>query len=198
MVVCCDVDGILADFNSSYVPLIISYTGKDLFPKDYDMRMPPCWDYPPVFGYTEKEYRASFASIKGIPEFWRWLDPEPGAEEFAQRLDELSAKHDLFFITSRSGEHTKQQTEEWLRDLGVQYPTVIVAADKTPIIRALKTNVFIDDRLITANETARIAEEEQWCNFRMYLADRTYNRDGRRDDLIVVNDLGEMLDQEGL
>jgi 5'(3')-deoxyribonucleotidase len=198
MVLAIDVDGILSDFLSSYTPLVIAHTGKDRFPPDYDMRMPPCWDFPPVFGYTEQEYRESFASITTIPDFWRWLDPEPGAEEFALRLDVASAEHDVFFLTNRSEPRAKQQTEEWLRDLGIQYPTVLVARDKLPFLRDVKANVFIEDNLDMANEVARVAEEERWPSFRMYLADRTYNRVGRRDDLIVVSDLGEMLDQEGL
>ena len=197
MVLAIDVDGVLADFNSTYVPHVIQYTGKDLFPPDYDMRQPPCWDYPPVFGYTNEEYKTSFSAIKEVEEFWRWLQPEPGAEEALKRLDYLSAEHDVFFVTNRAGKRVKQQTEEWLRDYGMQYPTVIVAADKTPFLRALKIDVFVDDRVITANDTLRIAQEEQWPTFRMYLPDRTYNRENRADGLIVVADLNEALNREG-
>ena len=169
-----------------------------MFPAEYDPRHPPCWDYPPHFGYTDAEYRQSWDAITHAEEFWRWIEPEPGAEEAILRLDAASSDHDVFFITNRMGRRAKQQTEEWLRDHGMQYPTVIVAADKIPLLRLLKANVFVEDKLAMANDVLQVAETEQWCNFRMYLTDRTYNRDGRRDDLIVVSDINEMLDQEGL
>ena len=59
------------------------------------------------------------------------------------------ADYTVYFITNRrqgAGFPIEQQTQMWLSDLGIQFPTVIVTKDKGPIVAALELDVFVDDK----------------------------------------------------
>ncbi len=144
-----DVDGVLADFNRSFIERVIAVTGKDLFPlRPFDI---PTWDYPQHYGYTDAECSAVWENIKADATFWYQLFPYDGVPEFLSKLH--SGNHDIYFITSRPGIQAKAQTENWiefhnfgLKTEAFSYPTVLISSDKGRCAVALKLDLYIDDR----------------------------------------------------
>lgn len=152
-----DIDGVLADFNSAFIPLIIDVTGKDLFPpRPFDI---PTWHYPQHFGYTDAEMDFKkgpvWSAIRNNPEFWYTLPAYDGAQEFLRKLD--IGYHDIYFITSRTGVNVKMQTEAWLEynNFGLHtpnfgFPTVLISDYKGAAAKALNLDLYIDDRTSNA------------------------------------------------
>lgn len=148
MVIGVDIDGILADFNSSYIELVPKLTGRNLFPAGYTKDDITTWSYPETFGYTNKEISEVWDWIEQDDEFWSNLNPLEGAEDFINKLAglEISKPADVYFITSRVGCNVKWQTERWLARLGFDPATVLISAKKGLCCQALKINAYIDDK----------------------------------------------------
>lgn len=141
-----DVDGVLADFNSTFIDRIIAVTGKDLFPpRPFDI---PVWDYPEHYKYTKAETSAVWESIKSDDHFWETLPAYPDTEQTLTRLSGLDDNgYDIYFITSRPGKDAKHQTEAWLRHHGfLARPTVLLSGAKGLCAEALTLDKYIDDR----------------------------------------------------
>jgi uncharacterized HAD superfamily protein len=148
-----DVDGVLADFNRSFIERCIQVTGKDLFPaRPFDI---PMWHYPQHYGYSEAEMKYPNGPVwKSVIEdstFWYSLFPYEGTMEFLSKLDPND--HDFYFITNRPGATAKMQTEDWLDFHGVfnnapalATPTVMISTEKGLCAKALNLNLYIDDK----------------------------------------------------
>jgi hypothetical protein len=189
-------DGVLADFNTAYVGLFEKLTGVNKFPPDWkeqlDKTFPTCWNYEKLAGYTSEEVKAVWASIKGDPEFWYSLEPYGEVPSVCRSLNLFieGREAEAYFITHRMGTNVKFQTETWLRDLGIEIPTVLIAGDKTPIINSLELDAYIDDKPETVEQA--VAQTKA----RVYLMNRPYNQEvgvGTR-----VRSVSEMLKGEGL
>lgn len=152
-----DVDGILADFNAHYIPLIVKLTGRDLFPPEY---VPTTWEYPAILGYTTEEITAVWSYIENNKWFWYDLPTYPETNDSIRYLaNRAKAGDDLYFITSRPGKTSKAQTEGWLARQGIialgseymtvkhiPHITVLISSEKGLCARALKLDAYIDDR----------------------------------------------------
>ncbi len=140
-----DVDGVLADFNSGYIERTVQVTGVDLFPpRPFAI---PCWKFPEHYGYTGRQMRAVWKSIKEDATFWLRLGDYPetqGDIDYLQRLVNQGA--DLYFITARPGVNAKVQTETWLWDRGLISPTVLMSKHKGLCALALGLDVYMDDK----------------------------------------------------
>jgi 5'(3')-deoxyribonucleotidase len=146
-----DVDGVLADFNSSFINRVTSTTGRDLFPpRPFDI---PCWDYPEYYGYTREETSQVWETIKSDRFFWQNLPTYPTTLYDLFTLAARFEGHDddLYFITSRPGIRAKRQTENWLE---ARWPartvaplTVLISSRKGDCARALNLDVYVDDRI---------------------------------------------------
>lgn len=134
-----DIDGILADFNRSYMALLVELTGEDKFGPDY---VPTTWAYPTSVGYTKENETDAWEIIKHS-NFWSILDAYPGVDEF---LSNLPTNHDYYFITSRPGERAKLDTEDWFMQHGVDLPTVLISSEKGECCHALNIDLYIDDK----------------------------------------------------
>lgn len=148
-----DVDGVLADFNTSFIERCIEVTGKDLFPpRPFEI---PTWHYPQLYGYTEAEMDfvngPVWGSVKSDPTFWRFL---PGYDWTPEVLDALRGLqnngHDIYFVTDRAGVNPKRQTEDFLRALGFHFPTVLISGKKALVAEALRLDLYVDDRFENA------------------------------------------------
>lgn len=156
-----DVDGILADFNTAFIPRVITVTGRDLFPpRPFDI---PVWDYPAHYGYSKEENTAVWKSITADRYFWYDLEPYDDIAASIVYLGNKAAQgHDLYFITSRPGLAAKAQTEAWLYnqfrqcDLYRNLPaiTVLISSAKGLCARALQLDAYIDDRWENCLEVA--------------------------------------------
>lgn len=161
-----DIDGCLADFAMAYESAIIEAAGgENLFPPN---NLPPVWDWPQHYGYSDEVVAEAWKGIKASQTFWRYLDPLPGMQ-WARAVNPFL--HDVYYITDRSGVNPKQQTEEWLSIQGARRPTVLIAADKAPIVAALKLDCIIDDKLEHA-----VNINLHCPHTRVYLLDRPYNQ----------------------
>lgn len=141
-----DVDGVLADFNTSFIQKVIAVTGKDLFPpRPFDI---PTWNYPEHFGYTKADTTATWNDIRSDSGFWSGLNAYPDVVPIIRWLSKLTDydQADVYFITNRMGIAAKAQTELWLGARGVDSPTVILSADKGGIAKALNLDFYVDDK----------------------------------------------------
>ena len=181
MTICCDIDGCLADFTTSYTDLLIQVSGKDLWPKGWQTSpdFPPVWEWAQHYGYSkevEKEAWDKHILSQGI--FWQLLNPLPGAEQAIDQLNRLAMEgHDVYYISHRMGLKAKLQTERWLEAYGMYYPTVILTGDKIPVLRAIGANLFVDDKPKTVLDCAMIAVKEGWKDFHLFIKDTPYNGD---------------------
>ena len=135
-----DIDGVLADFNFAFINLIVTLTGQDLFPdRPFDI---PMWDYPQHYGYTNEQMVAAWSDIERSAYFWEQLKPYSGIKNTIELANVLPT----YFVTSRMGYDVKGQTERWLRNRGVEHPTVLISSHKGLCCKALKISHYVDDR----------------------------------------------------
>lgn len=193
-----DIDGVLANFNLAYAKLLTNQTGITFPTTSPDW--PAVWNYDRAAGITPEQEKTAWKTIMEDDTFWLNLKPYPEAQVVTTQLNHLTKLgHECFFLTNRMGNRAKVQTERFLYGIGSDYPCVILVADKTPLIRLLGLNFFIDDKLDTVNEVARVAEEEKLpVHGHTYLLAAPYNRQGRREDLKVVDSVIDALKQEDL
>jgi 5'(3')-deoxyribonucleotidase len=191
-----DIDGCLANFTQGYADLIRTTSGRDLLTPEM-IANPPCWNWDIAVGYTKEEVGAAWGRIKADPYFWRNLRPLDG--EVFHTIEELAWTHDIYFLTHRMGYKAKSQTEYWLDNWGVENPTVLLAGDKLPVLRALEVDLFIDDKPDTLEQIG--TQMIQWMDdplpptFKLYKVNYTYNATAPG---IGVASVAEMLEREGL
>lgn len=171
MVLGVDVDGVLADFNTSFIERIVAVTGVDLFPpRPFDI---PLWHYPEHYGYSVKDMNNVWDSVRADPTFWVNLPPYPDTGKSLVYLSGLRRNHDIYFVTARVGVRCKLQTERWLRKHGFDDATVLITGHKGVIAGALGFGAYIDDNLVNV---ASMVEQRRPCQ--TYLLVRPWNRMG--------------------
>lgn len=163
-----DVDGVLADFVSAHSELIKEKTGVEL-PAQSDS-FPDIWSYDKR-ALGEEKAREVFGEIANSFNFWMRLAPLPEGERILKQLSQIETSHQLYFITNRMGKTAKFQTEAWLLKW-FQLPTVLIAADKAPIIKSLGLELYIDDRPETCSEVAEATDGKTL----VLMPERPYNR----------------------
>lgn len=175
--IACDVDGVIAQFNLDYGRLFIELTGENRFGEDWEDRLaantfPETWNWESAAGYTPEQVKKVWREITHNDGFWSGLSELPGARDAVRKLNHMAnLGHDIYFITNRMGIRAKHQTEIFLYGLGMNYPTVLVAADKLPILKSIGANVFIDDKPETVIEVGNAK-----LDLTLYLRDAPYNR----------------------
>lgn len=143
-----DVDGVFTGFEYGYAPLLTAATGIQ-FPRLGQPDWPDTWFWERAAGVTKEQETAVWKQIMANPTFWLNLPPLPGAMDLLERIRVLSLRHDVYFVTNRPGVVAKQQTEVWLATHSGDFtwnPTVIVSSEKGLACRALKLDVYIDDK----------------------------------------------------
>ena len=149
-----DVDGVLANFNHSFIERVIEVSGEDKFPpRPFDI---PTWHYPQVYGYSEElmDFATGpvWRSVKESETFWARLLPYPWANDTLEHLHRLRFQgHDIYFATDRAGVRAKEQTEFWLHMMGFDNPTVLISGKKALIAKALNLDIYVDDRFENAD-----------------------------------------------
>jgi phosphoglycolate phosphatase-like HAD superfamily hydrolase len=128
-VVMFDVDGVLADFLHGYRSV------QELLGRTPTTE--PRWD-----AYLDEQV---WKFIKDSSTFWQHL-PSLVHRTTALRIDSLHRDADVYFVTNRVGRGPKQQTETWLRHLGIFDPTVILSGRKGEMAAALGADFSIDDK----------------------------------------------------
>lgn len=177
-------DGVLADFNLAYGRLFIKTTGRNLFPADWEIQLkaeqfPTTWNWEKDWGYTAEESSKVWRIITKDDQFWGSLDALPMAKDAIYKLNHMAkAGDDIYFLTNRMGYKAKIQTEAWLYGLGMDYPAVLLCADKFPVLKALNINFFIDDKTDTLLDVAeKLPQIDQTqAPFYLFCRDAAYNR----------------------
>lgn len=165
---------------------------------------PPIWEWDEAAGYSKEVIDRTWGRItaKGST-FWKNLKPLPGAREVIRKLNGLSSRGtEVAFLTNRFGHNVKRQTELALYNLGMSYPTVIIApsgAAKIPILRGVGADFFLDDRLDTLNQCVESAVEfgPMW-KCQLFLLNKPYNQTGRLGGYSVVDTPQAALEAVGL
>lgn len=184
----CDIDGVLADFNLAYGKLFIEIGKENRFGENWQERLaatefPLSWDWETQAGYSPETIRAVWDHIKRSEKFWMNLTTYPGTERVIKRLNQMAnGGSEVYFLTNRMGEKAKLQTEKWLYNLGVNYPTVIVASDKLPIIQSLSLNFFIDDK----PETIQAISEANLPDLKLWLRKHPYNEGVYKPNVLMA------------
>jgi uncharacterized HAD superfamily protein len=194
-----DIDGVLADFIPSYQALFVSLTGRNTFMAG-DVYNPPEWNWPSLRGYTEAETKAVWDAIRRNETFWLSLKPMTNnVEALRSVLVDLEHRHEVYYVSDRSGIDAKRQTKRWLMEQ-LQYhrahtePTVLLtgSGEKGHIARALRLDVFIDDK--TENVQDIIDESPRT---RVYFPATSYNSDVPRSIRVGrYTAVGALLDTE--
>jgi uncharacterized HAD superfamily protein len=143
-----DVDGVLSDFNARFPDYVVKVLGEDRFPKTRPVPI-TTWDYPQLqYGYKDEQLKTVWGAIKKDTSFWATLPAYKDTKENLKALTQLSWDgHDVYFVTSRVGYNAKQQTEDWLLANGFSdVPTVLISSEKGLCARALRLDLYIDDR----------------------------------------------------
>lgn len=163
-----DIDGVLANFYSAYEALIVEVAGYDLFCENrYPSAVPPVWDWPQFYGYSDTVIREAWRRIKASDSFWLGLGVLPDIDT-ARAVYRLA--HDVYFVTDRAGVNAKRQTEAWLHHQGFPGATVLISSHKGLCAKALKLDVYVDDKGENIQDVDRDAPDTEG-----YLLHRPYN-----------------------
>ena len=136
-----DLDGVLADFTTSFFEI-----SRHLFGKPEVGVLPHDWYMTGLL--TKEECSKTWEAVRNTRNFWLNLGREKGVT--SQNLRNMAKTNDLVFITARA--HTKgysvqQQSAAWLAlEFGLKWPTVIEEDHKGPLASALHLDYFVDDR----------------------------------------------------
>ncbi len=180
----CDIDGVLADWNTSFLRTLIRVSGKDAT-QPHPHFMPSTWWWPKELGFTEQDIQQALADAHASTQFWLSLTPYEHTREMLHKLHTLECEgHDIYFITSRSGNHAKRQTQDWLRHCGYhEHPTVLLSEDKASCARGLMLNLYLDDNIENV-----IAVGYQSATIQAFLLDRPWNQEVTDRSMLVFRD----------
>lgn len=160
-----DCDGVLCNFSKRYAEY-----AKKLCMLNLDISQQREWSFQSI-GVSPAQDDLIWQEIKNTPNFWRWLEPLPGAWS----LFWAQHKYELFFITSRVptvGRSVAHQTAEWLKiHHDILYPTVLVAdlpSQKIPLALNLGIDAFVDDKPSTIKSMRN-------AGLSAYIFDQPYN-----------------------
>lgn len=169
-----DCDGVLFDFNSAFVQWARQEHPSLVCP-NVGNHWPRAWDY--LDEYLGKaEVSKLWRKVIRSRCFWRDISPYWWS---ADLLEAAYARADnIYFITSRSGDHVQRQTWMALLDITqeVSHSGAVIPVNspelKIPLLRDLKIDFFVDDK----KETVAHALAE--CpNTQVAVWDQPWNRD---------------------
>lgn len=150
-----DIDGVFADFNTSFLRLLHHQTGRilggcgDLREANNTGRhYPTTWNWMAAYGYHPEELKRAWAVVDEPHNgWWNTLEPIHGHARTHAILYDLTHNRyvEPYFVTNRTGDFARKQTHDWLKRHGAFGPQVLVTADKGLVAKALKLHYLIDD-----------------------------------------------------
>lgn len=164
-----DIDGVAADFLSPFLLRLETRIGKGPIPAasltSVDLSAHPA--------LTEETVEDCAEAVRRDPGFWSGLDSLLSPGQW-QRLEHLSRRRELSFITHRRGHESwdiRAVTAEWLRRHGITRPDVHLAEDrKSTVVEALGVTLFVDDNYENCREVA------ETTGVRVLMPHHPYNR----------------------
>lgn len=149
-----DIDGVLADFRGGY-NRIARFLGKP------EVGEQCRWD---------DFYDRGVWLVIRTTNFWMELSPLVGRDTL-KRIKLLRDERDVYFATSRPGEHTLWQSVEWLTSQMIPNPSVVVTSKKGEFCRSVDAGYFLDDKAGNVVYTAYESPKTTAC-----LLDACYNQ----------------------
>ena len=148
-----DIDGVVADFLSPFLRVVEKRSGNSPIPHesitDFNFK-----DHPFL---SENIVDECMVAVSYDPVFWQRLCPLLSPQEW-QKLDSLSRKGELVFITHRYERETydiHQVTCDWLGNHGIGKPVVYFTQEsKAKLVDHLGVSLFVDDRHENCQEVA--------------------------------------------
>jgi deoxypyrimidine-specific 5' nucleotidase type C protein (NT5C) len=191
-----DVDGVLANFCTSYEALHVAVRGANHFAPWALSEGPVSWNWPEEYGYTPEETAEVWQAIKESSTFWMNLSTLPDFEGFKRWWETatgLLSSKEIYFISDRPGRYVKKQTELWLANHlvleTVMYsPTVLISGQKGEIAHALKLDYYVDDKAENVVDVQRKSPDTK-----VFLLDRAYNRHYAFAPGVRIKSLSEFL-----
>jgi hypothetical protein len=138
-IVCVDLDGVLADFNTAFLARLCAVSKWTPLSRVEFYR----WDWPASY-FTPEEQRAAWTTLEEDAQFWGTLGRLPAAHELLRVVERLAEANriDLVFLTSRpETEAVRCGTERWLRAVVVPPYRLAFAEDKAAWIAAEETRL---------------------------------------------------------
>ena len=179
-----DLDGCIADFNTSAIKL-----GNRLFGTSAPLDDPPQWDYFKLW-WTKEQETILWMSME--EEFWLELTGLLTPPEW-EKLREIVKLCPTYFITSRPMGQSKKWAEAWLIAHGIACPTVVVTQEKGMAASVLDLDIMWDDYPWFLGD---VRHYRGWRT-RCYLQDHCYNHDDH-GEWTRVRGLMEVIEKEQL
>ena len=145
-----DIDGVLANFDRGFLDVLNRVYGKEYTEEDLENKRD--WDYFKTLEDLTLEQEND--AFKYLGE-WFWLRLEPYDQKAMLAISLLSEKHNIYFITDRHPNPTKEltlwQTRKWLEHFNISPAGVILTKEKPQACKLLGLEYFIDDNVKNVN-----------------------------------------------
>jgi 5'(3')-deoxyribonucleotidase len=137
-----DIDGVLADFTSSYIRELdrLNNTITDIGPKDIKE-----WHFERQH-WPQEVVEQFWNTVAREGYFWRGLDRL--TENDPYYVSDLIERHDVYFVSKRPLT-VKAATEAWMYDhygWGQRLPTVVLSNHKGHVAYGLELDIMFDDK----------------------------------------------------
>jgi|SRR5215831_5311702 len=160
-----DMDGCLADFIGAFRNESALVLGRQILGE------PENWDFSNWM--SQEEMDRVFHRIHNIRNwFQNFVQPLPYVAMFLRRYCQ---ENEVYFISTRSeglGDPVQVQTQNWLRSVYVEFPTVIITKHKGEVAAALRLDVFLDDKPENLEDIKQHSPLT-----RLFLQDASHNQD---------------------
>ncbi len=186
LVVICDIDGVLADFYTSFSTLANDLYGTPIFSHE------ECLERSPLKRLlSSKQYTSLWRYIDTHQEWWLTLPRLPSiTDNDACRFRHSLQRHSWHFVTSRTGDRVIYYTCLWLyQQFGIVLPHIILAKEKGVVAARFQADVAIDDTVEILEQYATDAPSTV-----RYVMHAPYNQVGRPSGTSEVRTLSEFLD----
>jgi uncharacterized HAD superfamily protein len=182
-----DIDGVLADFITSFLRLLEARTGNG--PIDPASITDPNFMHHPFL--TKEIIMECMEAASYDPEFWRALAPLPSPQQW-RALDNLSRHHQVVFITHRwvrDNYDIHRVTCDWLNSHGVSNPIVHFTQEKKSLlVKELNIRLFVDDRHENCEDVATATDAT------VFMPHRPYNQAFHHPRVRRIQQLDEIFD----
>jgi 5'(3')-deoxyribonucleotidase len=184
-----DVDGVIANFNQSYIDELNLVSGSKV---KYDINNLREWNYEVSLGFNKDQvdevWNKLADPIRGR-DFWAGLAPCANSQEF-KVIEEWDRDHELTYITSSPDVH-RHTRQKWVNAFYGTASPLIVSHLKGHIAAGLGLHAVIDDR------PRNLEDVISYCGTKckVILYDRPWNREPQHPLIIRVGSLVEAFDK---